>query len=391
MTQGRSGSILLAMVVAAIGASARGQELSRAEVGRALREAEALRACLRVDYEPMFRAGQRPAEAQRTYVWRLADGRGRYYQETTRPPSAGETQRVVQIDTWDGENAYQKFVFADAPPTHRQNVVISDQYPPLDETDELGPSLGIRCWRTQSTVGELLADPDINAEVRHATLDGTPVVEVEIVGPEFVPSAILVFKYDPARQWLLLERDTFGHTIIEGQPLEQGPQLFRSRITASEFTQVDGVWMPGRFDNHSTFRPGQSDSEDFNMVTLITSIQLNPEWSDSDFTVDLASLPPHSQIADARWGGTYRLGEDVVLMGGRLYQLPHVIEEPIAPSRYVEATLGATPIVEPALADSKTPGSKTLSDWMRLTGYVMVAAGAVGAAVLFFRHRFGGR
>lgn len=390
MMQGGAASFILAMVVASVAVSARGQELSRAEVSDALLEAEALRACIRVDYEPMFPAGQRPVEEQRTYVWRLVDGTGRYHQETTRPPAAGETRRVVQVDTWDGQVARQKFVFADAPPTHRQNVVISDQFPPIDETDELGPLLGIRCWRSQSSVGELLADPAVDAEVRHATLDGTPIVEVKITGPEFVPSGILVFKYDPARQWLLLERDTFGHTIVEGQPLEQGPQLFRSRITSSEFTQVDGVWMPSRFDNFSTFRPGQSSAEDFHMVTLLTSIKLNPEWTDADFTIDLASLPPHSQIADARWGGTYRLGEDVVLMSGRLYQLPHTINEPIEPSRYIEATLGATPIVDPALATSKTPGSKSLSDWMRLTGYVMIAAGAVGAVVLFFRHRFGG-
>lgn len=390
MTHGRI-SLIVAILITSGAATSRGQDLSRAEVAKALLEAESARQSLRIEYELRVPAGTRPPEELRTIITRLTDGQGRYREETRRPRTSDRPKPIVQVDTWDGQLTVQDSYFDGEAKTSRHNVIISQQHLQIEELDELGPSLGLRMWHSEQSVGAMLADPAIDAEVRHVSLDGRPVVEVKFTGPEHAASAIFVYRYDPQRDWLLLEWETFAHSIVQGKALAEGTLHFYSKVVATELREVGDVWMPGRFDTYTTFRPGAKDMEQYQQTTYVRAIEVNPEWTDADFVVDLASLPPHSQIVDVRWGGTYRLNEDVVLLGGRLHQLRQTIDAPIDPTRYTEVMLGSTPIVDPALTAADRPGAtRSLSDWLRLTGYLMVAAGAVGAAVLFFRHRFSG-
>ncbi|GEM_PF-5201724 len=390
MTHGRI-SFFVAILIATGAAAVHGQDLSRDQVAKALLDAEIARQSLRIEYEFKVPAGKRPSEDMRTIITRLTDGQGRYRQETLRPRTNERPKPIVQVDMWDGALTAQEFYFAGEAKTSRHNVVVSDQRVQIDEVDELGPSLGLRCWHMEQSVGTLLSDAATNAEVSQVSLDGRPVVEVKLLGPELVSNAVFVYRYDPQRDWLLLEWETFAYSLEEGKALGEGQLHFHSKVVASDLREVGDIWMPGRFDTYTTFRPGTDEVEKYQQTTYVRAIELNPAWTDADFTVDLASLPQHSQIVDMRWGGTYRLSEDVVLLGGRLHQLRQTIDAPIDPAHYTDVMLGSTPIVDLSLTASGGSGSaRSLSDWLRLTGYLMIAAGAVGAAVLFFRHRFSG-
>ena len=390
MTQRRT--ILCVAILAASAASmAQGQTFRRDEVARALLEAEGRRDSFRIQYEPVFREGKRPAANARAMVTRLTDGQGRFRQETTRPPNTRNPEAIMQVETWDGLISAQEFYIVGKQTSARHNVMLTTDAPDADLVDPLGPCLGLRCSKSEQSVGRLLSDPGIPAEVRGATLNGRPIVEVSIVGPAFLPNAIITFRYDPQQQWLLLEWEMAAKGLEEGKSPVQGPTYFLSRNVNSEFHQIGDVWMPGRFDNDTIFWPGLPQEEKYHQITLLQSIELNPTWADADFRIDLASLPMHSQIVDARWGGTYRLGEDAMLLQGRLHQVRHAVNKPIDPDHVDDVILGATPLVEPALTAAGASGSgRSLSAWLRLVGYVMVAAGTVGAVVLFFRHRFGG-
>jgi len=387
MTQRRT-NLCLAILVASVASTALAQTYRRDEVAHALLEAEGLRASFCIQYEPVFREGNRPAEKDRVQITRLTDGTGRYRQETTRPPNSRNPEQIVQVETWDGTLVMQDFYIAEKDASARHSVVIGKSEPDRDLGDQLGSALGLRCSKTLKSVGQLLSDPATPAEIRSTTLDGVPIVEIRIIGPVELPNAIITFRYDPQQHWLLREWEMAAMGTEEGKLPVEGPIYFLSKNVNSDFHAVGDILMPGRIDDYTTLWPDLPREEKFHQITLLHGIELNPECSDSDFAVDLASLPLHSQIADIRWGGSYRLGEDVALLEGRLYRLRHAVDAPIDPDRADEIILGATPLVDPAItATVASAFRRSASDWLRLVGYLMVAAGAIGAIVLFFRHR----
>lgn len=387
----RPTTFCLATLVALAASTVLGQTYDRKEVARALLEAESLRASYRIQFEPVFREGGRPAEADRVQITRLTDGTGRYREETTRPPNSRNADSIVQLQLWNGTLTTQEFFVVGKEKTARHTVLVTESQMNLDRADMLGPSLGLRCSKAGASVGQLLSDPSILAEIRGSTLSGLPIVEVKIVGPAMMPNAIITFRYDPQEHWLLREWEMAAMGREEGKSPVEGPTYFLSKNVNSDFRRIGDILMPARFDNDTTLWLGLPQETRHHQITLLHDIQLNPEFQDSDFTVDLASLPLHSEIVDNRWGGTYRLGEDVVMLEGRLHQLPQIVDKPIDPDRGDDVLLGSTPIVDPAITDTdlSNPG-RSPSDWLRLAGYLMVAAGAIGAVVLFFRHRFSG-
>ncbi len=385
----RTQTILCMAYLAASAASGAQGQYSRGEVAQALLDAESLRLSFRIQFEPVFREGRRPAEANRSLITRLTDGNGRFRQETARPPSSQNPESIMQVETWDGTVSAQEFYVIGKETTSRHNVLLAAETPNADLVDPLGTFLGLRCSKMNKSVGQLLSDPEIPAEISTATLNGLPIVEIRIVGPASLPNAIITFRYDPQQHWLLREWEMAAMGAEEGKSPVEGPMYFLSRNVNSDFRQVGDILMPGRFDNETTLWPGLPNEEKYRQTTLLKSIELNPSWTDADFSIDLASLPPHSQIADARWGGTYRLGEDVVLLQGRLHQVRHTVDRPIDPDHFDQVILGATPLVESAITLAPS-ANRSPSDWLRLAGYLMVAAGSVGAVVLFFRHRFSG-
>lgn len=391
MTRGRT-CFWMMLTMVCLGSAADAQSLSRESVSKALRKAEQRRMSYRVEYEMKFPAGQRPAESARTRVMRLTDQQGRYRQETRRPPQKEGADRVVQIDLWDGTYAIQEFYYADKQYSARHNVLISPVKPWPEDIDQLGPLFGLRCPMAEESVSQLLVDPDTETHVREAMVGDTPVVEVEILGLPLARSVAYVMRYDPQRDWLLLEMELFAHSQEEGKPLREGTLHVHKKQVLSQFILVDGVWMPGRVDEYFELAPNTESTITGHYTTLLHSVQMNPETDRSAFTVNLAALPRHSQIADARWGGTYRLGEDVVLMDGRLHQLVKPVEEPVDPMRFGEVMAGSTPIVDTELAqDVDASGNRSLSKLLRLSGYGLLGAGTLGVVLLFFRHRFSGR
>lgn len=389
MTQGRT-ILLLATLLASVASVAQAQTYSREEVTQALLEAESLRLSLLIEYEATFPEGKRPEEERRVHVTRLTDGQGRFRQETIRPPDGHTPDPILQTETWDGNVFAQEFYVIGKKTSSPHDVILSKERLKGELIDPLGPFLGLRCPKFEKSVGQLLSDPEIPAEIQSTTLDGLPIVEVKILGPAALPNAIITFRYDPQQHWLVREWEMSAKGFEEGKAPLEGPTLFISRNVNGEFRQVGDLLMPGRCDNYTTMRPGMAQEEKYHQITFVTATKLNPPWTESDFVVDTASLPLHSQMVDSRWGGTYRLGEDVVLLQGRLHQLLHVVNAPIDPDHFDEVLVGSTPVMETGREALATPGSsRSLSDWLRLVGYGMVAVGGVGAVVLFFRYRFG--
>lgn len=359
----------------------------RAALASSLREAQNLRACFRARVERGYLEGERPRQGQRVYVTLLLDGRGRQRRESFFPQQYRGAADVVQVDVWDGRLLMQQCYQAAKKNTARHSVVITEAPPPSNDHDKVKMALGQRFFHSEESPADILAGRGGDVEIRETTRHGTPVIEVEFSRLPFSRAARIIHRYDPARQWLLLEQETLAYGGMDTDSVDDDALLFHERLVAGEISLAGEVWVPGRIDTYTTIRPDQKDEQKYHLITHLTDIEIAPAFTDADFTVDLASLPVRSEIADARMAATYRIGENIVYLDGRLYEVKEVITGPIEPEELPIIMAGATAIVDPRQLAS---GRMRLADWLRLSGYGLLAAGIVGAAVVFFRHRWSG-
>lgn len=360
--------------------------LDRADVAAALREVNGLRGEFRIRYERAYPAGRRSPEAERIFVTLLQDGQGRERKESTFPQQRRSVASIVQVDVWNGLLQMQQIYQPAKKDTTRHIVHVTDLPVASKDIDMVLVSLGLRFFHQAKPPWEMIAAPDVAVEIESTTCQSVPAVEIRFSQLPFAVAAVIVQRYDPQRQWLLLEQETFGYSGRRTPSPDDDVLLFHERLVNSGFEQIDGVWVPTKFEVFTTIRPGRADAQQHHKVTEFVQIDFDPRYSDSDFTVDLASLPLHSEIVDARLAMTYRLGEDAVAIDGRLHQLRQPVNEPIEPEDFALVMAGSKIIVDPLYG---SPG-RTLGDWMRLIGIGLLAIGGVGAVVLFFRHRWSG-
>lgn len=360
--------------------------LDRADVAAALREVNGLRGEFRIRYERAYPAGKRPLEAERIFVTLLQDGQGRERKESTFPQQRRSVASIVQVDVWNGLLQMQQIYQPAKKDTSRHMVHVTDLPVASKDLDMVRVSLGLRFFHSARPPTEMIESGEAEVDIREADYEGTPIVEVQFRNMPFSRAATIVHRYDPGRQWLLLEQETWTYGGRSTPEPDDDVLLFHERLVNTGFEQIDGVWAPTRFDVHTVIRPGKPEAQRHHSITEFVKIDFDPRYSESDFTVDLASLPLHSEIVDARIGMTYRLGEEAVAIDGRLHQLRQPVNEPIEPEDFALVMAGAKVLVDPLYG---SPG-RTLGDWMRLIGIGLLAIGGVGAVVLFFRHRWSG-
>ncbi len=359
----------------------------RAALAVSLREAQDLRASFRAKIERAYLEGERPRAEERVYVTLLLDGRGRQRREAYFPQEYRGRANVVQVDVWDGRLLMQQCYQAAKKNTARNSVIITETLIQSNDHEKVKTAFGQRFFHSEESPADILARRDGEVTIRESSLMGTPVIEVEFSRLPFSRAARIIHRYDPARQWLLLEQETLAYGGMETSSTADDVLLFHERLVAGELNPAGGVWVPGRIDVYATIRPGQKDEQKYHAITHLSNIEIAPAFSDGDFTVDLASLPLHSEIADARIGATYRIGENIVYLDGRLHEVKEVITGPIEPEAFPIVMAGATAIVDPRQLAS---GRMTIADWMRLAGYGLLAAAVFGTAVVFFRHKWSG-
>lgn len=374
-----------AMLVAA-SASPGQPSPQRADVAAALRAANELRGEFRIRYERGSPAGQRPAEKDRIWITLLQDGQGRERKEAIFPQQHRSVAAIVQVDVWNGELQMQQVYQPAKKDTARHIVQVTDLPVVGKDLDMVLVSLGLRFFHSVRPPAEMLESEQAEVVIREADYEGTPIIEVQFSNMPFSRAATIVHRYDPARQWLLLEQETRTYGGRSTPSPDDDALLFHERLVNSGFEQIDGVWVPTKFEVFTTIRPGRADAQQHHTVTEFTQIDFDPRYSDGDFTVDLASLPLHSEIVDARLAMTYRLGEDAVAIDGRLHRLRQPVTEPIEPEDFALVMAGSKIIADPLYGSPR----RTLGDWMRLVGIGLLAVGAAGAVVLFFRHRWSG-
>ncbi len=368
----------LASLIAATAALAQ-TSLEPADVAAALRAANELRGEFRIRFERAYPAGKRPPEKDRIFVTLLQDGQGRERRESTFPQQHRSVASIVQVEVWNGQLQMQEIYQPAKKDTARHIVHVTDLPVAGKNLDMVLVSLGLRFFHSASSPADMVVSEKADVLIREAQYDGTPIVEVQFRNMPFSRAATIIHRYDPARQWLLLEQETrtFGGRTTPSS--EDDVLMFHERLVNSGFEQIDGVWV-------ATIRPEAPEVQHHHSITEMVQIDFDPRYSDADFTVDLASLPLHSEIVDARIGVTYRLGEDDVAIDGRLHKLRQVVSAPIEPEEFPLVMAGSKMILDPRY-DWK---GRTLGDWMRLVGLGLLAVGAVGAVVLFFRHRWSG-
>ena len=377
------------VAVLTVASSAPGQvTLDREEAAAALREAEGLRSAFRIRMDRGYLEGRQRPEGQRIFVTLLQDGAGRERKEVFFPHQYRGMVDIVQVDMWDGELLLQEVYQAQKKESARHIVHISDFPEAGNDSDKVRTCLGLRFIHSARTPAEMLGEPDVEIEIREATVQGIPAVEVEYSRLPYSRAAHIIQRYDPNRQWLLLEQETIVYGGAGTETPDDDVLRFRERIVNGDVTQIGGVWMPGRFDTYTSIRPlGSTETQHYHTVTVFERVEVNPDCSDADFTLDIAALPLHSEIVDARVGATYRLGENILYMDGRLHEMSSVVTGPIEPEDFPFLQASATPILDPL---ALIAGKRTMADWLRLAGYGLLAAGVVGVVVVFFRHRWSG-
>ena len=90
--------------------------------------------------------------------------------------------------------------------------------------------------------------------------------------------------------------------------------------------------------------------EFYRSTIRVTDVNVNPEITDEDFTIDVADLPEGSSIVDSRLGISYKLGSDLIYMDGRLNRAGREITDEITPDELKELMADAEPLIDPKLA-----------------------------------------
>ena len=123
--------------------------------------------------------------------------------------------------------------------------------------------------------------------------------------------------------------------------------------------------------------------EFYRSTIRVTDVNVNPEITDEDSTIDVADLPEGSSIVDSRLGISYKLGSDLIYMDGRLNRAGREITDEITPDELKELMADAEPLIDPKLAKVEENLQPVVSKgvWTNRTAYGLGMIG-IGIGVL---------
>jgi len=393
-------------------------EWTRQEVANALANAEARRLAIsiRIVQQYNYDIEGTPAGEFVLETFRLSDSRGRYRFEQTNDLQTrdGRTIPSKSLFVWNNREGRSRQLNPDEP--NAPNIMgITDEVPVYHMyDDDIWPLLGIfvdfpiteRTPRTR--ISDAVRDTKAPVRISEITQEDRKLVRVELLDPwhaneegaECIPEYIYTF--DPQRDWLMVEsiqnnaaRQTERYATSDSEQI---------RITRAE--QFGDVWIPrtARVERISRTReedwvsPGDSESgvnpivqkgddgvvrEFYRSTIRVTDVNVNPEITDEDFTIDVADLPEGSSIVDSRLGISYKLGSDLIYMDGRLNRAGREITDEITPDELKELMADAEPLIDPELAKVEENLQPVVSKgvWTNRTAYGLGMIG-IGIGVL---------
>lgn len=274
-----------------------------------------------------------------------------------------------------------------AVPSQPQMLMIGSGPIKNEQVDDIDVCLGLRFELSPRRPSELVADKKENVIVRRGLGERSGLVDVVFIGPTFGPELCITNVYDPDRGWALVEQRA---VLSKDKVVDEAVALDRQRVSAryemGGWRQSNGVWAPSQIDKHVTMRPGAQSEVTGHNIIYFESMEFNPSISDGDFDLPIADMPRGSAVADSTLGVSYKLGESVMYMDGRLHQLTAPVQEIITSATLPEVMRGAVAMVRPEAATLASVSSRT--NWWKWGGIGFFAAGAVAlAAVLWMRRR----
>lgn len=359
------------------------QSLDRETVAAALRTAEDLRDSYRVRFEAKYVVGERNPEGQRAFYDRMSDGQGRVRRTISSPvsDSFGDTS----LEVWSATgNMALKYSSTN---TSAPELLSITAHPIITEhLDEIEFSLGLRFMSSPRRPSDVVSDKGENVMVRLAPGD-TGLVEVVFVAPSFHPHLVITNIYDPGRQWALVEERFVGAMDdVVGEVVAPDRRFISTRYEMTDWKQSNGVWVPTRVHDHTTLRPDSPQQESYDCVTEFQTIDIGPPISATDFELPVGRLPKGSTIADATLGVSYKLGQDLLYMDGRLHKLTQPVTGVISAEdlptimQNAVALIPDTPPLQPVAS---------ATSWWRVGGYSFLAGGVVVLGAVFWIRRHG--
>jgi len=376
---------IIPLAVAVEWSNAQDSDLNRQSVAQAIAAGEQMRASYRVVFE-QYAEGKRPPADQRITYERLTDGatRGR---RIRKDPASDEYGNVL-VSVWSdsGSLALKKF---DLDPNRSQSLSIDNSPPDRLPFDQVELSLGLRFEVSLSRPSDLIADSKENVIVRHAGDEAPGCVEVVFIAPSFSKQMVITHVYDPNRQWALLDsRLVYSEDELSSEEVSADRQTLNAHHVMSEWRQSNGVWVPMRVRNDVMMFAGTENEQHGADITEVQQFEISPAVSDSDFVIPTDHLPDDSMISDSGLGISYKLGQSLLYMDGRLHTLKQPISGIITAAELPSIMEGAVAVV------SDAPPLKPLASsvpWWRSAGYALVAGGvALLAGVYWMRRRAAG-
>lgn len=235
---------------------------------------------------------------------------------------------------------------------------------------------------------DLFADAENVLQISRSSFAGKEAIQVTVTQIAAIHSVQCIFEFVPGRDWLLV-RQAFaigGPTSNQYQP-DAARSVSDSRITKME--EVGGIWAPLEAETTRIRRPPNGSETIQRTITRILEIEFDPPVDDSTFTIPIDSLPVGTEIADGRFGITYRLGDDKILVDGRL----HRVSEPITGEVGAQMLKRLIPNSEPLVDPEDRDRLRMLYDvrprdwWISWATYGFVLAALVCGGNLVWRWR----
>ncbi len=359
------------------------QELDRDTVAAALKAAEESRASYHVVFE-QYAAGKRPPPGQRGTFDRLTDGRGRGRRTYVAPVPDGHGDMSIAV--WSPAKSLTLKKSTVDP--NLPQLFSFDNKPGSDEhLDQFEMALGRRFEQSPQPPSELVSDRQENVLVRYANGRDSGLVEVVFIAPGFSPHSVITHVYDPGRQWGLVEwRMVYALDAVTGEDIPADRQATYGRHEMTDWRQSNGVWVPTRVNNSGTFHPGTPEEETLEDITEMQQIEMNPAVSDADFEIPTDHFPKDSMIVDGTLGVSYKLGQNLLYMDGRLHKLTQPVTGVIS-AEDLPTIMQSAVALSPDTPPLQPVASAT--SWWRVGGYSFLAGGVILLAAVFWIRRHG--
>ena len=121
-------------------------------------------------------------------------------------------------------------------------------------------------------------------------------------------------------------------------------------------------------------------------ITEIQKFEVDPPTSDADFEIPTDHLPKDSAIVDYALGISYKLGQNLLYMDGRLHKLTQPVTGVISAEDLPTIMQDAVALIPDTPPLQPVAGT---ASWWRVGGYSFLAGGVILLGAVFWIRRHG--